>query len=130
MSDYPTLTDMGITSFENVERFSVRREHQADVLKVYYKRPKASLLSRSKKFTFVRARSAVPMQSRGLAGWDQLKDSSPKLQQAIAELTRLTQPETPTVVDQKQQFIENLDHLEKVVQSKISEIRDQIEALK
>ncbi len=129
MSDYPALTEMGITSFSEVTRFTIRHERQADVLKVYYKRPKGSLLSRSKKFTFVHARQAIPMQARGMTGWDRLKDSSPRLQAAVEELRRLTQPEEPCSLSQKQQFLEDLAHLEKVVQSKIGEIRSQIEEL-
>lgn len=129
MSDYTTLEDMGIRSFEDVTHFKVRREQKADVLKVYYRRKKGSLLPRSKKFTFVRPRSAVPLQYLDQQGWEQFKGSSPRLQQAVTELTQLTQPEAQSPQDQKAQFLNDLDHLEKVMQAKINEIRRQVEAL-
>lgn len=130
MIDYSTLKEMGISSFEDVSHFKVRREQQADVLKVYYRRTKGSLLPKSKKFTFVRPRSAVPLQYRDMQGWESFTDSSPRLQKAIEELSQLTQPKAPEPLDQKEQFLSDLNHLEKVMQDKINEIRRQIEALK
>ncbi len=129
MSEYPTLVEMGICSLDEVSEFKVRHEQSADVLKVYYQRSKGSLLPRSKKFTFVRPRVAVPLQYRNQSGWEQFRDSSPRLRQAVEELTRLTQPEPPTPLDQKTQFLNDLDHLEKVMTAKIDEIRRQVEAL-
>ncbi|MEH6470645.1 MAG: DUF3461 family protein [Halopseudomonas sp.] len=129
MSDYPTLTEMGINSTAEVSHFKVRQEQQTDVLKVYYQRTKGSLLPRSKKFTFVRPRTAVPLQYRDKQGWEQFKNSSTRLQKAIEELTRLTQPKPATPKDQKTQFLNDLDHLEKVMQAKIDEIRRQVESL-
>lgn len=129
MSDYPTLEEMGIHSLDEVREFKVRQEQNADVLKVYYRRSNASLLPRSKKFTFVRPRTAVPLQYRNQSGWEQLKDSSPRLQRAVEELTRLVRPVPPTARDQKTQFLNDLDHLERVMSAKIAEIRRQVEAL-
>lgn len=126
---YPTLEEMGVHSFDEVSHFKVRQEQRADVLKIYYRRAKGSLLPRSKKFTFVRSKDAVPLRYRGQQGWDQFKGSSKRLQQAIDELTQLTQPEPPTPVDQKAQFLSDLDHLEKVMLGKIEEMRRQIEAM-
>ncbi|HEY5717193.1 MAG TPA: DUF3461 family protein [Motiliproteus sp.] len=129
MSDYPTLKEMGIRSLDELSHFTVRHEHRTDVLKVYYRRAKGSLLPRSKKFTFVRPADAVLNHYRGLNGWDQLKQSSPRLHAAILELEQLTQPQQPVVTDQKAQFLSDLDHLEKVMQAKIDELRRQVEAM-
>ena len=62
MSDYPTLNKMGIKSVERVVKYTLRHQGDTDVLKIYYKRPKGSLLSRSKKFTFIRGRAGVPLE--------------------------------------------------------------------
>ena len=129
MSDYPTLEEMGISSVDQLSHFKVRRERQADVLKVYYKRGKGSLLPRSKKFTFVRPSSAVPLQYKDQQGWEQFKNSSPRLQQAIGELERLTNPAPVKQLDQRAQFLSDLDHLEKVMTAKLNDIRRQVEAL-
>ncbi|MEH6627761.1 MAG: DUF3461 family protein [Motiliproteus sp.] len=129
MSDYATLEDMGIRSFDDVSHFTVRREQKADVLKVYYCRTKGSLLPKSKKFTFVRPRSAVPLQYRDQQGWEQFKGSSPRLQQAVKELTQLTKPEARAPQNLKVKVLDDLLHLEKVMQAKIDEIKRQVEAL-
>ncbi|MBY4678932.1 DUF3461 family protein [Marinobacterium arenosum] len=127
MSDYPTLTKMGIKSVEAVEKYTLRQEGNADVLKIYYKRPKGSFLSRSKKFTFVRGRQAIPMQARGAEGYDQVKKISPMLLQALEELKALeAKRQNVEPVDPKERFLANLDHLEKVMHSKIEEMRRQI----
>lgn len=131
MSDYPTLEEMGITSFDEITRYSLRRERDVDVLKIYYQRPKGSLRSRSKKFSFARPRKSIPLEFRGLAEWKDLKDSSPTLQKAVEELSRLTRPEAvPSNQDLKTEFLEALDHLEKVMNAKIDELRRQIEEMK
>lgn len=52
MSEFPTLNKMGITSVDQIDRYTLRHQGDTDVLKIYYKRPKGSLLSRSKKFSF------------------------------------------------------------------------------
>ncbi len=129
MSDYPTLAEMGIRSFAEVSHFKVRQEHKADVLKVYYHRRKGSILPRSKKFTFVRPSSAVPLQYRHDKGWEQFTNASPRLKKAVEELTVLTGGEIISDKDQKSQFLSDLDHLEKVMQAKIAEMRRQVEAL-
>ncbi len=129
MPDYPTLEEMGIHSFDELSHFKVRKEQHADVLKIYYRRSKGSLLPRSKKFTFVRPRTAVPLQYRDNKAWQQFKASSPRLQKAVDELTQLIQPAPATPKDQKAQFLNDLDHLEKVMLAKIAEMRRQVEAL-
>jgi len=131
MSDYPTLEEMGITSFKDITKYSLRRESDADVLKIYYRRPKGSLLSRSKKFTFAHPRKSIPMQFRSGDKWDSLKDSSPMLQSAVAELKKLTtEPAALPPEDLKARFLEDLNHLETVVNSKLDELRRQIESMK
>ncbi len=129
MPDYPTLEEMGIHSFDELSHFKVRKEQHADVLKIYYRRGKGSLLPRSKKFTFVRPRTAIPLQYRDNQAWEQFKQSSPRLQKAVDELTQLTQPVPASPKDQKTLFLNDLDHLEKVMLAKIAEMRRQVEEL-
>jgi len=131
MSDYPTLTKMGVKSLESVVKYTLRHEGDADVLKIYYDRPKGSFLSRSKKFTFVRGRSAIPRQSRGAAGFDDVNKISPMLLDAINELKLLqAKRHDGESTDPKERFLANIDHLEKVMTTKLDEIRRQIEELK
>ncbi len=131
MSDYPTLEEMGITSFENITKYSLRRHSDVDVLKIYYKRPKGSLLSRSKKFTFAHPRKSIPLEFHSGDTWESLKGSSPRLQSAVDELKKLTtEPAALPPEDMKARVLEDLNHLETVVNSKIAELRHQIQSMK
>lgn len=128
MTDFTTLKEMGISSFELISRFSLRREHDRDVLKVYYLRPITSLRPHSQKFTFARPRTSIPGQSRHSQAWQQLTDCSPILQQALDELKLLTGT-TEQALSPKQELLQDLQHLENVVEAKLAEIREKIERL-
>lgn len=130
MTDFTTLKEMGISSFELISRFSLRREHDRDVLKVYYLRPITSLRPHSQKFTFARPRLAIPAQSRHSQAWPELQDCSPVLQQALQELRQLTDSDCDEKpLEAKDELLRDLTHLEKVVSAKLAEIREQVERL-
>ena len=130
MSDYPTLNKMGIKSVERVVKYTLRHQGDTDVLKIYYKRPKGSLLSRSKKFTFVRGRSGVPLEVRNSKAFENMDRISPQLVLALEELKQLdASRKEKAPLDPKDKFMSDLDHLEKVMTSKIDEIRRQINEL-
>lgn len=125
---------MGIHSFDSISQYRLRREARADVLKVYYHRPAGSLLSRSKKFTFARPKAAVPVEFQKTARWHQLDDTSPVLRQALVELQQLLNTAGPdgddATRDSKQQLLQDLEHMERVMKAKLEELRRQIAALK
>lgn len=135
-AQYPTLEQMGITSFDSISRYRLRREARADVLKVYYHRPSGSFLSRSKKFTFARPKANVPVEFQKTDAWHQLEDTSPVLRQALVELHALLQPveampeDKTSLQETKQQLLADLEHMERVMKDKLDELRRQIDALK
>lgn len=130
MSDYPTLEKMGITSVDNVDKYTLRHQGDTDVLKIYYKRPKGSFLSRSKKFTFVRGRRGVPMELRNTKTFENMAKISPQLLMALEELKKLdARRKEIDPVDPKQKFLSDLDHMQKVMTTKMDEIRRQINEL-
>lgn len=130
MTDFTTLKEMGISSFELISRFSLRREHDRDVLKVYYLRPVTSLRPHSQKFTFARPRQAIPGQSRHSQAWKDLEECSPVLRQALQELRQLTGSDCDDQpLAAKDELLRDLTHLEKVVAAKLAEIRQQVERL-
>lgn len=130
MSDYPTLNKMGITSVDQIERYTLRHQGNTDVLKIYYKRPKGSLLSRSKKFSFLRGRSSLPLEVQHSKAFDQMAKISPQLLQALEELKQLDAQRNETdPLDPKARFLSDLDHLERVMYDKISDIRRQLDTL-
>ncbi|OUR74941.1 hypothetical protein A9Q75_19590 [Colwellia psychrerythraea] len=131
MSEYPTLNKMGVNSVETIDKYTLRHQGDTDVLKIYYKRPKGSLLSRTKKFSFVRGRSAIPLEARNSKAFDNIDNFSPQLVLALKELKRLdAKRKESDFIDPKQKFLSDLDHLEKVMTAKMDEMRRQINELK
>ena len=130
MSQYPTLAAMGVTSLEDVVKYTLRHQGDADVLKVYYKRAKGSFLARSKKFSFVRGRRSIPIESRGSIGFESISDISPQLTLALNELDKLkAQLSRVEPQDPKAQLEEHLAHLDKVVNEKLKEMQAIIKQL-
>lgn len=131
MSEYPTLNKMGVNSVETIDKYTLRHQGDTDVLKIYYKRPKGSLLSRTKKFSFVRGRSAIPLEARNSKAFDNIENFSPQLVLALKELKSLdAKRKESDSIDPKQKFLSDLDHLEKVMTAKMDEMRRQINELK
>ncbi len=125
MSEYPTLKSMGVNSVEDVIKYTIRHEGETDVLKIYYKRAKGSFLSRSKKFSFIRGKRSIPIETRNSKAFESITSVSPQLAEAIQELDQLQaqinqqEPENP-----KQKLEAHMDHLEKVVNDKLKEMHD------
>ena len=51
---YPHLRDIGIRTPENIIRYSLRREGEKDVLKVYFRKESGMLIGRNSKYKFQR----------------------------------------------------------------------------
>lgn len=127
MSEYPTLEKMGVKSVESIDKYTVRHQGDTDVLKIYYKRPKGSLLSRSKKFSFIRGRRGIPLEAQNSKAFEQMDKISPQLLAALEELKKLdARRKEVDPVDPKEKFLSDLAHMEKVMNQKIEEIRRQI----
>ncbi len=128
MSNYPTLVEMGITSIEDIYKYSLRQEGDNDVLKIYFRRAKGSLLPKSKKFKFGRAVNTHRVDS-STNKYREISEMSAFLMKAVDELHELVQHEHE-VQDVKQRLIDDIDHLEKVMMSKLEDIRRDIERVK
>ena len=85
---YPTLAEMGVSSFTDITKYIMRQEGGYDILKIYYKREKGSFLPRSKKFRFGRSTRTVMIDS-GRQKWQEMREISPFLLRAITELNKL-----------------------------------------
>jgi len=127
-SSYPTLKSMGISSTENIEKFTLRYENSQDVLKVYYRREKGSLLPKSKKFKFGRSTKTV-LADGGQQTYRQVQEPSLIVVRAMEELEQIVGKQKEEKVT-REELINELEHLEKVMQNKISEIKHKINALK
>ena len=125
---HPTLESMGITSTENIEKFTLRYENGQDVLKVYYRREKGSLLPKSKKFKFGRSTKTV-LADGGQQTYRQVQEPSLIVVRALEELEKIVGKQHEIKVS-KDDLIVELEHLEKVMESKIADIKEKIKALK
>ncbi|MEO9656145.1 DUF3461 family protein [Marinomonas sp.] len=124
---YPTLESMGITSIQDIEKFTLRYEGGHDVLKVYYRREKGSLLPKSKKFKFGRSTKTV-LADGGQQTYRQVQEPSLIVLRATEELSKIVGKQAEDKVT-KEDLITELEHLEKVMNSKIKEIKEKINAI-
>ncbi len=86
---YPSLTEMGIVRFHEISHYSVQQNSRdRDVLRVYYKRAKGSLLPFSRKYVFGRSLKTVVADS-GTSRFEDTYEISPFLQRAMTELDTL-----------------------------------------
>tara|TARA_R110002167_G_scaffold275546_1_gene481619 strand:- start:276 stop:635 length:360 start_codon:yes stop_codon:yes gene_type:complete len=119
---------MGITSIQDIEKFTLRFEGGHDVLKIYYRREKGSLLPKSKKFKFGRSTKTV-LADGGQQTYRQVQEPSLIVLRAMEELELIVGRQHEVKVT-KDDLVKELEHLEKVVNSKINEIKDKIAAMK
>jgi hypothetical protein len=85
MSNYPTLTEMGINNPGEIERYSLNTVNNIDIIRIIYKRKKGSLLPASKRFEFGRSSKTV-MADSGTQKSEIVHEISPFVLKAISEL--------------------------------------------
>lgn len=124
---YPTLESMGVKSTKDIEKFTLRYEGGHDVLKIYYRREKGSLLPKSKKFKFGRSSKTV-LADGGQQTYRQVQEPSLIVLRAMEELEQIVGKQHDIQVS-KEDLVKELEHLEKVMTSKISEIKEKINAM-
>jgi glutamine synthetase type III len=128
MSNYPTLIEMGVQSIDDIYKYSLRQEGNNDVLKIYFRRTKGSLLPKSKKFKFGRSVKTHRVDS-STDKYREVSEMSAFLMKAVDELHKLVQHEHQ-VQDVKERLLNDIEHLEKVVMNKLKEMRRDIEQIK
>ncbi len=124
---YPNLKAIGIVDVDSIEKYTVRTEGKADVLKVYYKREKGDLFAKSEKFKYPRQQKRVMVDS-GTHTYNETSEIAPTLRYVIEELDKIAKHEEQET-DVKKKILKDLRHLEKVVASKIEEIEADLERL-
>ncbi|WP_027859566.1 DUF3461 family protein [Marinobacterium jannaschii] len=118
MTQYQTLAQMGITDVDNISRYSLRQEGNRDVLKIYFNNADDSLLPSSNKFAFERA-----VQADGAGSQPEM---APVIVAAIKELNQLNKPEHQEQRAAREQLAHELEHLERVMSSKLAELRSDL----
>jgi hypothetical protein len=124
---FETLKEMGIDNVRDIEKYTSRIEGDNDILKIYFHRHSGDWLAKSKKFKFQRVHKNRRV-NEGQVTYRATTEPSPFYLRAVEELDQLVVAEKKTE-DKKALLLEEVEHLEKVMQRKIDDIRRQIEEL-
>ncbi|MEE9445743.1 MAG: DUF3461 family protein [Cocleimonas sp.] len=128
MNDFPTLEEMDISRFNEIMHYSLRADGKSrDILKIFYKRKKGSVLPERKTFKFGRAAKMVKDDSSPTGGVE-VYEISPFLQKAITELDSLVNKRNADVRTSKV-IISRLEQLEKDVKAATNELKEMVKAL-
>lgn len=123
-TEFVVLTEMGFDDPSEIERFSTRREGDMDILKIYLRRRQGDWFSKSKKFKFKRVDKSLEMN----AAYGSASEPSAYFLKAVTELERLVKVDQDTQ-SKKQVLLDEIDHLEKVLNGKLADLRHQIDQL-
>ena len=121
------LNTIGIQNVEDINRYSLRKEGERDILKIYFKKTGREFLARSSKFKFQRHQKRVSGGYRG-DNFTNLSEINPTLRNIIKELDALA-VHASSEKEIKVQLLNDLEHLEIVVTNKIKEMEEKIARL-
>lgn len=124
---YDTLRELGVSDLDQIERYTLRQEGDEDILKIYFKRKKGELFAHSMKFRHGRAKKMVLVDS-GTHKYKEVSEISPTMLKLANELDKLVEHDE-SLDDFKRRILGDIDHLERVMQRKLEQIRTDIESL-
>lgn len=127
MSKKSALEEMGVNNPDQITKYSLRQVGNEDILKIYYKRQKGSFLPASRKYVFGRSIKMMPSGNDKQQYVDTF-EISPVLNRAIDELNKIVQQQHDAIVN-KQIIIDEIEHLEKIMENKLQELRQKVEDL-
>ncbi len=126
-TQFETLKEMGIDNVRDIEKYTSRIEGDNDILKIYFHRHQGDWFAKSKKFKFQRVHKDLRV-NEGTTTYRHTTEPSPFYLRAVDELDKLV-AQDKQAEDKKAILLEEIDHLEKVMQRKVEDIRRQIEEL-
>lgn len=124
---YPTLESMGVTSLQEIERYSLHTTDDTDVLRIVYKRQKGSLLPSSKKYHFGRSANTFVTDS-GSSTIENVREISPSLLKAIAELDSIVNVQLSRE-EQIEVILEEIRRLEEEISLRAQYLRSLVKEL-
>ncbi|NQZ33457.1 MAG: DUF3461 family protein [Oceanospirillaceae bacterium] len=124
---FPALAEMGFEEPSDIDRYTTRIEGDVDILKVYHRRQQGEWMTKSKKFKFKRLHKKLRV-NEGLTAFRDTTESSPFFLKAITELDKLVAGDKSSKA-KKEDILEEMEHLNRVVSRKIEDLRRQIEEL-
>jgi len=128
MSEYKTLAEMGIKRCDEITHYSLRQDGKSrDILKIYYKRKKGSVLPERKTFKFGRSAKMVS-DDASKTGSVEIYEISPFLLKAVGELDKIVD-QHQSDKDKVQLMIKRVEQLEKDVSFATHELRILLKSL-
>lgn len=124
----PTLESMGVTSLQEIERYSLQTTNNTDVLRIVYKRKKGSLLPSSKKYRFGRSEHTHVTDS-GTSATENVSDISPYLSKAITELDVIVSRKFSTK-ERLEVILDEIDRFEEDTKTRVQYLKSLIKELK
>lgn len=121
METYPRLSKMGVLHPHQIARYSVNSFDYVDYLRIFYARPKGSLLPLTRNYQFPRK------QNEGKAG--SVMESSAEFREAVAELDQLlaVSEAAQGIADE---MLSELQGLEEDIAHHAASLRELIEKIK
>ena len=124
---FPSLVEMGFEDPKDIDRYTTRVEGDVDILKIYHRRHQGEWMTKSKKFKFKRLHKTLRV-NEGLTAYRDTTESSPFFLKAMGELDSIVAVER-SVKAKKEDILEEIEHLNKVVNRKIEDLKRQIDEL-
>lgn len=124
---YSNLKNLGINDVSSIERYKIREEGANDILKIYFTKSPGAFLAKSVKFKFKRQTKKTSGGS-GTNQFTQVSQINSTLFKIVKELDSLS-IQTKDEKEVKQQILNDLRHLERVVNSKIKEIEAKLDLM-
>lgn len=118
---YPALTEMGVTSPEEIARYSLQTVNNVDILRIVYKRKKGTLLPSSKKFRFGRAQKMV-VADGGKNKTELVHEISPFVIKATDELREIVKGKHSRS-DQIKIIMDEINRLEEETHTRIAYLK-------
>lgn len=125
MSNYPTLTEMGISNPGEIARYSLNTVNNIDIIRVIYKRQKGSLRPLSKRFEFGRAQKTI-MADSGTQKTEVVHEISPFVLKALKELDDILSSKQ-SVTEHAKLVKEELKNLKQEMESRLAYIESLID---
>ncbi len=122
MKDFPTLAEMGVQRRNEISHYSLRQiGKDRDILKIFYKRKKGSVLPERKTFKFGRSikGSKDIEQANQIA---EVHEISPFLQKAVSELDTIVKKHHDTQ-DNVALLLSRIEQLEKELKFATEEMK-------
>ncbi len=124
---YENLQELGITETDSIEKYTLRQEGDEDILKIYFRRKRGDFFAHCTKFRFGRSKKAVRVNS-GSNGCREVSEVSPIIGRLTAELDQIVNREE-SIADFKRRILSDIEHLEKVIQRKLEQLKEDVSAL-